>query len=58
MVAILEDLAEGLFGSFLTQRASLSQQALFPWNQKRYCQPKKCRPFIEKVIQRDNFAIS
>ena len=37
MVGILVDLVEGFIGSFLTQRASLSQQALIPWNQKELC---------------------
>ena len=41
MVDISETLVEGLIGSFLTQRATLSQQTLLPWNQTRYCQPKK-----------------
>jgi len=46
MVDILENLAEGLIGSFLTQSASLSQQAHLPWNQKHYCQPKTALPGV------------
>ena len=46
MVDSLENLAEGFIGSFLTQRSSLSQQALLPWNKTRYCQPKTALPGV------------